>query len=593
MPQPSDGHTPEEAPGRGTRGAPGGDDPDAAMRRSIQIVQQADRSNEWFDTVSTTQFERVSGAAASGDPAESRRLGELLREREEHLRLIVESATDFAIFTLGLDGRIVSWNIGAERILGYTEEEILGQHVSIIFTPEDIARGQVQMAMSSASSEGRKSDDRWHVRKGGVRFWANGMMMPLTDEASQTRGYLKILRDRTEQKLASELLRTSEKALRDADRQKDEFLSLLAHELRNPLAAINNAVQLWLRTDRAVDVAWIKDVIERQAKHLARLIDDLLEVSHITRGMIELHKERIDLAPVIKRAVEIVRPLLERKRLDLEVAVGDARIDVIADPMRVEQVIVNLLTNAGKYTHEGGKISLTSSAGPEVTVTVKDDGVGIPPEMLPHIFDVLVQVNPALDRAQGGLGIGLTVVKNLVERHGGTVSAASEGVGKGSEFTVRLPAAAKNLERQDKSTAPPKQSGAPWPADAPLRVLLVDDNRDSAAGMSKLLRLSGYHVLTAGNGPTAMELARTERPDVILLDIGLPGMDGYQVAEQIRKEGSRDTLLVAVSGYGQDQDRRRSRDAGFNLHLVKPVDLQQLLSLLENWRPTRQSRRDP
>lgn len=480
------------------------DDPDAAMRRSIQIVQQLDRSSEWFETVLTSQVESISGRTGSRDTPDSRHLGELLRERDEHLRMIVESATDFAIFTLSLDGHIVSWNVGAQRILGYTDQEIIGKHVSIIFTAEDIAEGRVESEMRTAADLGRKNDDRWHVRKGGVRFWANGMMMPLTDEASQTRGYLKILRDRTEQKLASELLRTSEErltiavegarlglwhcdlpagtivwndrskehfgfppdaqrrpssllenlhpddreataksidrsikehtafdiefrtvalsgrvcwiqakgraaaddlgepcridgvtidvteqklreeALRDADGRKDEFLSLLAHELRNPLAAINNAVQLWLRTDRPADVAWIKGVIGRQAKHLARLIDDLLDVSHFTHGLIELHKQEVDLVPLIKRAVGSVRPLIDQKRLDLEVAIGESPIEVFADPARIEQVIVNLMNNAGKYSHEGGKICLSVQTGKEVTVTVTDDGVGIPQDMLTH-----------------------------------------------------------------------------------------------------------------------------------------------------------------------------------------------------------------
>jgi PAS domain S-box-containing protein len=630
------------------------------------------------------------------DQEDARRLAELLREREEHLRLVIESATDFAIFTLGLDGRIVTWNVGAERILGYTDTEIIGKHVGVIFTPEDIAAGRVEYEMRMAAVEGRKNDDRWHVRKGGVRFWANGVMMPLSDESNETRGYLKILRDRTEQKLASELLRTSEDrlaiavegarlglwhcdlpagtmvwndrckehfgfaaeargafgdlfdhvhpddraaaretmdraikerisfdsefrivpadgrrrwiqvkgrataddlgqplrldgvtiditeqklredALRDADRQKGDFLSLLAHELRNPLAAINNAVQLWLRTDRPADLAWIRGVIERQSAHLARLIDDLLDVSNISRGMVKLQKKHVDLIPLIKRAVESVASLVAQKRLALEVDVGEAPIEIFADAARIEQVVANLLTNACKFTPEGGKVRLTAQAGDEVVLTVADNGVGIPPEMLSRIFDVMVQVNTALDRTSGGLGIGLTVVENIVKCHGGTVSAVSEGVGKGSAFTVRLPALAHPQAPQSHGRIPPS------PVDG-LRVLLADDNRDSADGMAKILRFSGYHVITVHDGNEAVEIAKARRPGVILLDIGLPGLDGYQAARQIRQDAKlRDVVLVALSGYGQNLDRRRSADAGFDLHLIKPVDVQQLLTLLED-----------
>ena len=262
--------------------------------------------------------------------------------------------------------------------------------------------------------------------------------MPLKDEAGQTRGYLKILRDRTEQKLAHEALRTAEErlltavdALRDADRRKDEFLGMLAHELRNPLAAINNAVQISLRPARDQDLEWSKNVIQRQAKHLTRLLDDLLDAFRATHGKIELRKERIDLAPVIARAVETVRPLLEQKKHQLSLSIAPAPLGLIGDPFRIEQVLVNLLTNAVNYTPVGGHITLTTQQDTEVVVTVKDDGIGIRPEMLAHVFDLFAQADRTIDRALGGLGIGLTLVKALVEMHGGTVTAASEGVGEG------------------------------------------------------------------------------------------------------------------------------------------------------------------
>jgi PAS domain S-box-containing protein len=543
-----------------------------SSQTAVNRVRHKDGSWRWIETVLANQVEnpRVRAIVANfRDITDRRRIEVALREREEHFRLIVESAIDYAIFTLSLDGHISSWNVGAERILGYREEEILGRHVSIIFTPEDNAKGRADFEMHGAVIEGHGNDDRWHLKKGGIRFWANGMMMPLKDEAGEIQGYLKILRDRTEQKLAEE-------TLRDADRRKDEFLAILAHELRNPLAAITNAVQLSLRSARDEELAWSKVVIARQAKNLARLLDDLLDVSRITREKIQLHEERIDLASIITRAVESVRPLIEQKKHNLTLSIAQGYMGLLADQTRIEQVLVNLLTNAATYTKEGGHITLTTQHAGKVKITVKDNGVGIPPDMLPRIFDLFVQVDRTIDRSLGGLGIGLTLVKKIVEMHGGTVTAASEGIGKGSEFTVELPAVAEPIE-----DSPPTHPSEAAKAPAGLHVLVADDNPDTAAGLTKLLHASGYRVTTAGDGLAALEAARVERPEVILMDIGLPGMDGYRIAEQLRKEkGCENAVLIAISGYGQEQDRRRSSAAGFDYHLVKPVDYELLLSLL-------------
>jgi two-component system, chemotaxis family, CheB/CheR fusion protein len=428
------------------------DDRDTATRQFADILQQPGRSQtvlnrvrhkdgswRWIETVSTNQLENPSVRAVVAsfrDVTDRRRIEAALREQEEHFRLIVESATDFAIFTLSLDGRITSWNVGAERILGYREEEILAEHVSIIFTREDNARGRAEFEMHGALYEGHENDDRWHVKKGGIRFWANGMMMPLKDESEVIKGYLKILRDRTEQKLAQD-------ALEDAARKRNEFLSMLAHELRNPLAAISNAVHLLDQARQGEDFEWTKEVISRQAKHLARLLDALLDVARITRGTIQLHKEPTDPALIIARAVESVSPIIEAKDLHLTVSIAPEQAKVLADPTRLEQILVNLLTNAAQYTEDGGQITLTAHLDGGVVITVKDNGIGIPQETLPHIFDLFVQAERPIDRSQGGLGIGLTLVRYLIEMHDGTVTAASEGTGKGSEFTIRLPTIAE------------------------------------------------------------------------------------------------------------------------------------------------------
>jgi PAS domain S-box-containing protein len=586
------GYTPEEFLELGAFEVVHPDDRDTAKQCFAEILEQPTGSQtvvnrarhrngswRWIETVSMNQLENPNVRAVVAnfrDVTDRLKIEQSIRERDELFRLIVESATGYAIFTLGLDGRIASWNSGAERILGYSEDEILGKHVNVIFTPEDNAGGRAEFEMRAALGEGREDDDRWHVRNGGTRFWANGIMMPLKDEAGRTCGFLKILRDRTQEKLAREALKASEEALREADHRKDEFLAMLAHELRNPLAAINNAVQLSLRGTRTEDLAWSRDVIERQVKNLTRLIDDLLDVSRITRGKIVLQKETIDLGPVMARALESARPLFDAKKQQLTLSIASPALRLFADPTRIEQIFVNLLTNAAKYTPDDGHIFFTACRDRDIVVRVRDDGDGIPPEILPRIFDLFAQGDRATDRSPGGLGIGLTLVKKLVEMHGGTVSAASPGPGSGSEFTIRLPVGSEPVEEKPISTPKP-----PAPQSMGLRILVVDDNCDTADGLSRLLHASGFQVTTAENAPTALAALRAERADVLLMDIGLPGMDGYMLAEELRKDPSlKETLFIAISGYGQEQDRRRSREAGFDHHLVKPVDYDSLLFLL-------------
>jgi PAS domain S-box-containing protein len=364
--------------------------------------------------------------------------------------------------------------------------------------------------------------------------------------------------------------------LAEADRHKNQFLAMLAHELRNPLAAIRNAVEISSRSGLSEDLEWSRDVIARQVGNFAHLINDLLDVARITEGKIVLDRKLIDAAPVIRHALEAVKPIVEERKHELILSYTSIDLRLEADSTRLEQILVNLLSNAAKYTPSGGKIQLIAGVeGEEVVFRVRDNGLGIRPELLPKMFDLFAQGSRSHDRSEGGLGIGLTLVRSLAELHGGTVTASSGGPGKGCEFVVRLPAASRSGSESD------GKGGAAAPPGRSLRVLVVDDNADTANGMARLLKLMGHEVLVAYNGRDALLAAREHRPEVMLLDIGLPGMDGYELASMLRREEwGKDALLISVSGYGEEQARDRSKAAGFDHHLVKPANFESILALL-------------
>ena len=368
----------------------------------------------------------------------------------------------------------------------------------------------------------------------------------------------------------------TEQALRTADRRKDEFLATLGHELRNPLAPILNSLEI-LKLSGAFEDARTAPacaVMERQVHHLNRLVDDLLEVSRITRGIIEVKKEPLDLAAIVKAAVETSRPILDNLRHEIRLDLAPGQISVPGDPVRLTQVFANLLNNAAKYTNHGGLITIaTRRENGEAVVTVKDNGIGIAPTVLPQVFDMFMQVDRSTRRSQGGLGIGLTLVKSLVTMHGGSVEARSEGPGLGSEFIVRLP-----LLEEAALPAEAQRRIQPLPS---RRILIVDDSRDGGESLAMLLRVLGGEVALAHSGRQALECVQTFAPDVVLLDIGMPGMDGYEVARRIRANpANRHIQLIALTGWGQDEDRQRSAAAGFNHHLVKPADVDKLRQLL-------------
>jgi len=371
--------------------------------------------------------------------------------------------------------------------------------------------------------------------------------------------------------------------VRQADRQKNEFLSMLAHELRNPLAPIRNANEV-LR-QRATDpsrVLWAQGVIDRQLTHLVRLVDDLLDVSRLTQGKIRLELAPVELADVVAQAVESARPLIDQFRHELDIRVPGHPLQLLGDKARLTQVITNLLNNAAKYTDPGGHITLSlEPASGSALIRVRDTGIGIAPDLLPTVFDLFTQANRSLDRSQGGLGIGLTLVQRLVELHNGSVEAHSEGLGRGSEFVVRLPTLLQ-LGDENHNGSSSNGDAALAPRLDRLRAVVVDDNVDAAESLADLLRLLGHEVAIAHDGPTGLAAARSFRPDVVLLDIGLPGMDGYEVARRLQSDSDSSAVVVAVSGYGRDEDRRLSREAGMKHHFVKPIEFRSLRMLLDS-----------
>jgi len=515
------------------------------------------------------------------DITERKRAEEDLRESEERFRLLVRGVRDCAIYMLAPDGTVTSWSAAAEQMFGYREEEIVGQHRGVLFTDEQRAAGRPQRGLEEALAIGSSEEEAWRVRKDGSRFWANALVTPLRDDAGNLRGFGNVTRDFTDRKRAEnrlreseERLRASESALREADRQKNQFLAMLSHELRNPLAPIRNSLYILDRAAPGGEQAKrAQAIIHRQIGQLTWLIDDLLDVTRIAHGKIELQRERLDLNELAHRAVEDHRAVFAKNELRLEVLPAPAEVWVDGDRVRLAQVVGNLLQNAAKFTPRGGKttVSVESDlARRQATLTVRDTGAGIQPEMLPRLFQAFAQADATLDRSKGGLGLGLALVKGLVEMHGGSASAASDGPGKGATFTITLPldvTAARIL---------PAWPG-PGVAAEPRRVLVIEDNEDAANTLREVLEFDEHVVEVAYTGREGLEKAHAFHPDVVLCDIGLPEMDGYEVARTMRADPELSHVaLVAVSGYAQPEDVETAREAGFDAHLAKPPSIDTL-----------------
>jgi signal transduction histidine kinase len=424
---------------------------------------------------------------------------------------------------------------------------------------------------------------RWQYRKDGSRFWCGATLTPLFDENKHLRSFARVMHDLTdEQVLEGQRKRADE--LATANRSKEEFMALLSHELRNPLAPILDALSIQREVKSADPILQqAGHVIERQVGQMVRLVGDLLDVSRITTGKLRLNKEAVELRVVVNDAVEASRHSVDARRHEFSVELPTEPIWVDADPARLEQVFVNLLNNASKYTSPGGLVRVTvEREASEAVVRVRDNGTGIATEMLPHIFELFTQVDATAGRSRGGLGIGLALVGTLVEMHNGRVHVASEGLGKGSEFTVRLPTIANPPESESSSHA-----GMVAPTGARPRVLIVEDDIDSGDMLCMLLRLKGLEVYVARSGQAALEVAPTFHPDIVLCDVGLPGMDGYEVATRLRETREcKDKILCALTGYTPSEaDNRRLPLAGFDHHFVKPVAIETLLALFKTLGP--------
>jgi PAS domain S-box-containing protein len=504
------------------------------------------------------------------DLTERRRSEEMLRESEERFRLMMESVKDYAIFMLDTQGRVASWNAGAQRIKGYRAEEIIGEHFRIFYDGEARQRQWPEEELRRARDDGRFEEEGVRLRKDGTAFWANVVITPVRDHAGVLRGYAKVTRDLSERKRIE--------ALETSERQLQEFLAVLAHELRNPLAPISNALNLLVRKPTADPAEiWVRDVLQRQTAQLTRLVDDLLDVSRITRAALVLDRKAVDLRTVLRHASDASMQWFEQRRHTLDIDVPDERLVVDGDEVRLSQVVQNLLHNAAKYTPEGGRIKMSArrEAG-EAVIGVRDNGIGMTPETLSTAFELFKQADQGLERSQGGLGVGLTLVQRLVRMHDGSVEARSDGPGRGSEFIVRLPLRAEQPIVRPVESKPAARSAVC------RRILVVDDNSDAAQALKLLLESDGHEVRVASDGDAGLALARQYRPDAALLDIGLPNMDGYELARRMRADPALgETLLVAVTGYGQMHDRARASASGFNHHLVKPVEFSALQRLLQ------------
>jgi PAS domain S-box-containing protein len=642
-------------------------------------------------------------ARQAADMIERVRSEAALRASEERFRLLVQSVKDYAIYMLAPDGTVRSWSAAAEQLYGYRQDEIVGRHRSVFFTPAQRAEGMAEPDLQAALRDGRHQEEGWRVRKDGSRFWADVLITAVRDDAGRLRGFANVTRDVTERRRSeaalreseerlrlaqqvaragsfdwdiqsgvntwtpelealyglpsggfgrteaafeqlvhpedrdqvlrwverametgapgegewrvvwadgsvhwiagrwqvlkdgfckpvrmtginfeitdrkrAEELRASEAALREADRQRNQFLGMLSHELRNPLAPIRNSLYLLDHAEPTGQEAHrARDVINRQVGHLTRLVDDLLDVTRITRGKIELRRVELDLAALVRRTADDYRRMMQDRGLDLAVELGDGGLVVNGDETRLAQVFGNLLSNAAKFTPAGGRVTIAAHAADgHAVVRVRDTGPGIAPDVLPSIFEPFTQAKQTLARTEGGLGLGLALVRGLVSLHGGEVKVVS-GRG-GAEFIVTLPLTVKR-EPQAVPPAGPARVAAPI---SHRRVLVVDDNEDAAETLAEMVRMLGHDAEVAYDGPTAVRRAGEYHPDLVLCDIGLPRMDGYEVAHELRAARGRNVRLVALSGYARPEDVAEAMEAGFDEHVAKPCDPEQIERLL-------------
>jgi PAS domain S-box-containing protein len=534
---------------------------------------------------------------------------EELRRSEERFRLLVECVTDYAIYMLDPDGRVVTWNSGAERMTGYKASEMIGQPFNRFFLPEDARLGKPELELERARKDGRFEDEAWRVRRDGTKFWANVVLTPVRDAHGELLGFAKVTRDLSERRFAEETerrldaekaaraaLEESETRLKDAvsradvaNRVKDEFLATVSHELRTPLNAIVGWSSL-LRT-RTEDPGLCKGLasIHQNAQAQARLIEDILDVSRIITGKLHLNLTATDVMEVVHQAAEVVRPSADAKHIALRFVLPEEPVLLVADPDRLRQVVWNLLSNAVKFTESGGEVVTTvERSGTELSLSVRDTGQGIERDFLPHVFERFWQADGTTTRRFGGLGLGLAIVRHIVELHGGGVEARSEGAGRGSLFRIKVPVRPVAVD-----TKPPESEQHERRSSSRrrrrvldgLRLLVVDDDRDAREVLEEALASAGCSVRAADSAAQGLELVRNFRPHVIVSDVGMPNEDGYSFMRHVRELGARqggDVPSVALTGYARHGDRTLAIAAGFTAHVAKPVMPDDMVELVAN-----------
>lgn len=558
----------------------------------------------WANTIITAlrgEDGRLDGfAKVTRDLTERRMAEERLRTREEMFRLLISSVTDYAIFMLDPGGSVMSWNEGAERIKGYKAEEVFGEHFSIFFPKEEIEAGRPAKILEAAREKGRVENEGWRLRKDGTRFWAHVVMTAIYDSEGNLRGFTRITRDITEKKKAEEwrqglleqrearlradqekrLAEASSRAAQEANRAKDEFLMMLSHELRTPLTSILGWARL-LPTLQPDDDAFREGIrsIGRSAELQASLVDDVLDISRIVAGKLRLDIRRVDLASTLTGAIEHVSAGAAAKSIRVETSIPEDLGHGEVDGLRLEQIVWNLLSNAVKFTPQGGIARLSARRhGDLLEISVEDDGEGIDPEFLPYLFDAFRQADMGVKRSYGGMGLGLTIVRHLVEAHGGSISVESEGKGKGALFNVSLPVKSVPMEGAGGSpeTSVPRLDGML----EGFHILIVDDDADHRHLLASVLKKAGADVSTADSVSTALMVCANSSPDLIVTDIGMRELDGYDLLERIRQaETDRNTPIVAISAF--DSPRRANDGQDFDAFLRKPIDPSDFVSRLE------------
>ncbi len=569
---------------------------------NVSVVERPVRTSTLIALVRSTLRARDRQYQVREYLAEQEQAQKVIRDAERRYRSLLDNITDYAIFMTDPEGRVSSWNGGAGAILGYSGREILGQSVELLATQEDLESDTPKREMREAASAGRVTNARWRLRKDGRRLFVEGVVAAVRDDTDRLLGFAHFLRDVTEKhriEIEREQLLDSERAARSqaeyASRTKDEFLATLSHELRTPLNAILGWTQVLRKSrDLPQDAVNALTVIERNARSQAQIIEDLLDMSSIISGKVRLDVQRLDLASIVKATVETVKPAALAKGIRLHVVLDPLAGPVRGDPNRLQQVFWNLLTNAMKFTHKDGRVTLTlARVNSHLEVEVSDNGEGIDPAFLPHVFDRFRQADASSARRHGGLGLGLSIVKQLVELHGGAISAKSAGRDLGSTFRVSLPlmATIEDALEPDVSRQHPKRSASLSaieeiaPGDLTgLKVLVVDDEPDARSLIQRLLQDCHASVVTAGSADEALQILCRDTPHVLVSDIGMPGEDGYTLIRRIRSMTGASALVpaIALTAYARIEDRMKAIHAGFQLHLSKPVEPIELVAMVHS-----------